>query len=115
MVAVLNKMDAAQKKQLVINEKSIAKALGCPVVSLCAHDKGSVTKFKKQLKSLSEKKLSTPITLNYGDFLEPVIEQASSALDSATERLEKRALGNQIIRKRCQRYAVMHAGRYTAY
>lgn len=97
VVAVLNKMDAAQKKQLVINEKSIAKALGCPVVSLCAHDKSSVAKFKKQLKSLSEQNLNTPITLNYGDFLEPVIEQASSALNSVTERLVKRALAIKLL------------------
>ena len=97
IVVVLNKIDAADKKQLIISEKRIAKALGCPVVTLSAHDKCAVDKFKKQLKSFHKQDLSTPITLNYGDQLESVIEQATLSLNNTAHHLEARALAIKLL------------------
>ncbi|MGB5446436.1 MAG: Fe(2+) transporter permease subunit FeoB [Psychromonas sp.] len=97
IVAVLNKMDVADKKQLVINEKSIAQALGCPVITLSAHDKSSVDKFKDQLKSLNETNLTTPISLNYGVALEPLIEKATLLINKTACPLEDRALAIKLL------------------
>ncbi|HEY5715041.1 MAG TPA: ferrous iron transport protein B, partial [Psychromonas sp.] len=96
IVAVLNKIDAAHKKQLIINEKHIEKALGCPVISLSAHDQNAVDKFKEQLKSFQKHNLSTPVTLNYGA-LEPVIDYAASSLNNIAHRLEDRALAIKVL------------------
>ena len=42
MVVVLNKMDLLQKRRITIDEALLAKALGCPVVSLSAHNRQQV-------------------------------------------------------------------------
>jgi ferrous iron transport protein B len=46
MVVVLNKMDLLQKRRITIDEALLAKALGCPVVSLSAHNRQQVAAFK---------------------------------------------------------------------
>ncbi|MCW8995443.1 MAG: Fe(2+) transporter permease subunit FeoB, partial [Psychromonas sp.] len=97
VVVVLNKIDAAHKKQLIISKKVIAQALGCPVVALSAHDKSAVEKFKNQLQSFSNKNLNTPITLNYGQALEPVIEQARLLFSDISHHLEARALAIKLL------------------
>ncbi len=97
VVAVLNKIDVAQKKQLVINEKSLEKALGCPVISLSAHDKGSVDKLKGKLQAYNKQNLNTPVTLDYGKTLEPLIEQCGGLLDTVSHSLENRALAVKLL------------------
>ncbi|WP_019615011.1 Fe(2+) transporter permease subunit FeoB [Psychromonas ossibalaenae] len=97
VVAVLNKIDVAQKKQLVINEKSLENALGCPVICLSAHDKNSVDKLKGKLQAYNKQNLNTPVTLDYGSTLEPLIEQCSALLDTVSHRLENRALAVKLL------------------
>lgn len=97
IVVVINKMDVAQKKKLVINEKALAKGLGCPVISLSAHDKKSVEKLTSQLVTLNQQKLSDPIVLNYGDILEPLVVKGASLLDGVTHHLQNRALAVKLL------------------
>tara|TARA_R110001583_G_scaffold10698_9_gene49248 strand:+ start:40778 stop:43066 length:2289 start_codon:yes stop_codon:yes gene_type:complete len=97
VVAVINKMDLATKKNLLINEKSLAKQLGCPVVTISAHDKKSVAKLSSQLKALSEESLITPITLNYGDIFTPIIEQSAELLEGAQHNLQTTALAIKLL------------------
>lgn len=97
IIIVLNKIDVAQKKQLVISEKRIEKALGCPVITLSAHDQNSVDKFKNQLKSLHKQNLNRPITLNYGDSLEPLIDRATLLLNNTSHHIEHRALAIKLL------------------
>lgn len=97
VVAVINKMDVAQKKKLVINEKALAKGLGCPVISLSAHDKKSVDKLTSQLEALKQQKLSAPIVLNYGDILDPLVVKGATLLDTVTHHLQNRALAVKLL------------------
>ena len=97
IVVVINKMDVAQKKKLVINEKALAKGLGCPVISLSAHDKKSVEKLTSQLVTLNQQKLSDPVVLNYGDILEPLVVKAATLLDGVTHHLQNRALAVKLL------------------
>jgi len=97
VVAVINKMDVAEKKRLVINEKTLAKGLGCPVISLSTHNKKSVDKLKSQLTALQLQKLNAPIHLNYGDILNPLIEKGGCLLDSVTHHLDNRALAIKLL------------------
>ncbi|PKG40406.1 Fe(2+) transporter permease subunit FeoB [Psychromonas sp. Urea-02u-13] len=97
VVAVINKMDVALKKKLLINEKSLAKKLGCPVVTISAHDKKSVAKLSQQLQTLSEKNLTTPIELDYGSTLTPIIETSTQLLEKVTHHLQNRALAIKLL------------------
>jgi ferrous iron transport protein B len=97
VVAVINKMDVALKKKLLINEQSLAKKLGCPVVTISAHDKKSVAKLSQQLQTLSEKNLTTPIYLDYGSTLTPIIETNTQLLEKVTHHLKKRALAIKLL------------------
>lgn len=97
VVAVINKMDVADKKRLVINEDVLAKGLGCPVISLSTHNKKSVEKLRGQLTALKEQKLNAPIHLNYGDILNPLIEKGGRLLDSVTHHLDNRALAIKLL------------------
>lgn len=97
IVAVINKMDVAQKKKLVINEKALAKGLGCPVISLSAHDKKSVDKLTSQLGALKQQKLNEPIVLNYGEILDPLVAKGASLLENVTHHLQSRALAVKLL------------------
>jgi ferrous iron transport protein B len=97
VVAVINKMDVAAKKQLVINEKNLAKQLGCPVVTLSAHDKQSVNKLTEQLNHFAQQDLPTPLCLDYGSQLSPLIENCTLLLGEQVNHLENRALAIKLL------------------
>ncbi|GLS89766.1 ferrous iron transport protein B [Psychromonas marina] len=97
VVAVINKMDIAAKKQLVISEKTLAKQLGCPVVTLSAHDKQSVIKLTEQLTGFAQQTLTSPLTLDYGSQLSPLIESSTLLLGQQTNHLENRALAIKLL------------------
>ena len=97
VVAVINKMDVAAKQKLLINEKSLAKQLGCPVVTLSAHDKKSVAKLNTQLKALSTEQLSKPIDLDYGPVLTPIINHSALLLENADQPLASKALAIKLL------------------
>lgn len=97
VVVVINKMDVAAKKQLVIDDKKIAKQLGCPVVTLSAHEKSSVHQFSEQLNHFSAKAPFSPLHLDYGDKLTPLIESNTLLLDKVDHHLENRALSIKLL------------------
>jgi ferrous iron transport protein B len=97
VVAVINKMDVAKKKKLVINEKALSKGLGCPVITLSAHDTKSVSKLTSQLLTLKEQVLNKPIELNYGDILEPIVVKGAELLSHTTHSLQNRALAVKLL------------------
>jgi ferrous iron transport protein B len=97
VVAVINKMDVAVKKKLLINEESLAKELGCPVVTISAHEKKSVTKLSNQLKRLSSEPLIRPINLDYGLTLTPLIDTSALLLENVTHHLENKALAIKLL------------------
>jgi ferrous iron transport protein B len=97
VVAVINKMDVAVKKNLLINEKNLAKELGCPVVTISAHDKKSVAKLSGQLKALSEQSLIAPIALDYGSIFTPVIKQSAELLEGVQHHLQTTALAIKLL------------------
>jgi ferrous iron transport protein B len=97
VVVVINKMDVAEKKQLVINEKALAKGLDCPVVCISAHDKKSVASLTSQLSSFAKIQLNKPLFLNYGEVLTPLIEQAADCLNHTKYHLKNRALAIKVL------------------
>jgi len=52
VVLVINKMDAAARQRLVIDETRLSQRLGCPVFSLCANEPAQVRRLKEQLAAL---------------------------------------------------------------
>jgi len=97
VVAVINKMDVAAKKQLIINEKSLAKSLGCPVVAITAQDRSSVQKLSEQLQALSGSDLKKMIELDYGTELSPIIESSVQRLEKVSLHLESKALAIKLL------------------
>lgn len=97
VVAVLNKIDVAQSKQLLIDEKYIAKILGCPVISLSAHDKNAVQQLKIKLQDFNQQISTAPIALDYGERLEAMIDQASVLLAGVEHKLANRGLAIKLL------------------
>ncbi|PKF63462.1 ferrous iron transporter B [Psychromonas sp. psych-6C06] len=97
VVAVINKMDVATKKQLVINKKRLMKQLDCPVVTLSAHDKKSVKQFSEQLPTFTNQSMGDPIELDYGTKLSPLIDSSALLLAKNSAHLERRALAIKLL------------------
>ncbi|MCP4320676.1 MAG: Fe(2+) transporter permease subunit FeoB [Alteromonadales bacterium] len=97
VIAVINKMDVAAKKQLVINEKSLSKSLGCPVVAITAQDRVSVHKLSEQLQKLADSNLQKTIELDYGSELSAIINSSAQRLDKVSHHLENRALAIKLL------------------
>jgi len=96
VLVVLNKMDVADKQHLVINEKALSKQLGCPVLSLSAHDQQAIEQLKRTFMDLDLTTLCNDFSLDYGPQLSPVIEQTSQLLPANT-RLKRHALAIKCI------------------
>ncbi|TEW54903.1 Fe(2+) transporter permease subunit FeoB [Psychromonas sp. RZ22] len=96
VLVVLNKMDLADKQNLVINEKLLSQQLGCPVISLSAHDQKAVKQLTRALSTQNLDELSQDFSLDYGTKLQPVINQVTE-LVSVDSTLNKTALAIKCI------------------
>jgi ferrous iron transport protein B len=79
MLVVLNKMDLLEKRRITVDETLLSARLGCPVVSLSAHNPGQVRALKARLDDF----ISVPQTalhLDYGQGLEADIAELESLL-----------------------------------
>lgn len=91
MVVVLNKMDAIKRERQTINVKMLQQALGCPVLSLSAHNKQQVAKFKHKLcKVLAHGIAIEPLHLDYSDGFESAIAAIQPYF--STQSISSRAL-----------------------
>ncbi|MCG6389217.1 Fe(2+) transporter permease subunit FeoB [Vibrio fluvialis] len=97
MVVVLNKMDALKRERQTIDVKKLEKAIGCPVFTLSANNKGQVRQFKEKLHKVVVQGIALEqLDLNYGDDFEASIarlaplfsEQEVSARAMAIRSLE---------------------------
>ncbi|HAT06513.1 MAG TPA: ferrous iron transport protein B, partial [Aeromonas salmonicida] len=79
MVVVLNKMDILQKRRVTIDETLLAKALGCPVVPLSAHNRQQVAAFKHQIQQFIGKP-QPALILDYGSTLEKDLTELETLL-----------------------------------
>ncbi|MDM5151693.1 Fe(2+) transporter permease subunit FeoB [Aeromonas salmonicida] len=79
MVVVLNKMDILQKRRVTIDEALLAKALGCPVVPLSAHNRQQVAAFKHQIQQFIGKP-QPALMLDYGSTLEKDLAELETLL-----------------------------------
>ena len=84
VLVVLNKMDVAAKQHLVINEKLLSEALGCPVICLSAHDQKAVKQLTSHINNLEIALLGKPLSLDYGAELQPVINKVSNLFPAST-------------------------------
>ena len=97
VIVVVNKIDIAEKKQLVINEEKLAKEIGCPVVMLSAHDIKSVKNFSNQLLSLKSELSIEPLHLSYCEALTPFINKVTDLLNTVEHHGESRALAIKLL------------------
>jgi len=91
VVVVLNKMDVADKQQKVINQKLLSKQLGCPVITISAHNQQAVTELTKTLVQLDLSALISDLSLDYGDQLEAILSKIEYYLEKSSG-LYKKAL-----------------------
>ena len=97
VVVLVNKMDVAAKKQLIINKSKLEKEIGCPVVMLSAHDLKSVQNFSKRLLSLKSEVSSEPLKLAYSDVLSPFLDKATELLNGVEHHGASRALAVKLL------------------
>ena len=79
MVVGLNKMDILQKRRVTRDEALLAKALGCPVVPLSAHNRQQVAAFKHQIQQFIGKP-QPALMLDYGSTLEKDLAELETLL-----------------------------------
>ncbi|MGY3943020.1 Fe(2+) transporter permease subunit FeoB [Aeromonas tecta] len=79
MVVVLNKMDILQKRRVTIDEALLSQALGCPVVSLSAHNRQQVAALKGQIHQFIGQP-QPALVLDYGQPLEADIAELETLL-----------------------------------
>lgn len=104
MLVVLNKMDAAARKRLVIDTEQLEKALACPVVTLSAHKQAQVKRFCQQLPQLhaqipsqkTARQASASLSLHYGKAIETAVAAVVELL-SGEDVLNRRALALRLL------------------
>ncbi len=72
VIVVLNMMDVAREKGMVIDEDKLSQALGCPVLTLVASKPASVKAFLKTINGLLDQGVAIAPSL----CLDPALEQA---------------------------------------
>ncbi|MEZ9056817.1 Fe(2+) transporter permease subunit FeoB [Vibrio pelagius] len=101
MIVVLNKMDVLKRERQVLDQKTLEKALGCPVLSLSANDKSQVARFKEKLHRLLVQGVSLePITIGYEEAFEALLPQVETQFNDADvshRALAIRALENDYL------------------
>lgn len=111
MVVVLNKMDLLQKRRITIDEALLAKALGCPVVSLSAHNRQQVAAFKEGIHQFIGQ--SQPaLVLDYGQPLEGDIAELETLL--APHHLHRRGRALRLLEEDIAMQETLAAGQQAA-
>jgi ferrous iron transport protein B len=89
MIVVLNKMDVAKSRQILINTEELSDRLGIPVVPIAASKRSGLTQLKKAVHQCAE---HNPIS--EADIIYPVeIQEAATTL---TAQLSKIAAENNL-------------------
>ncbi|ELV8646138.1 Fe(2+) transporter permease subunit FeoB [Vibrio fluvialis] len=101
MVVVLNKMDALKRERQTIDVKKLEKAIGCPVFTLSANNKGQVRQFKEKLHKVVVQGIALEqLDLNYGDDFEVSIARLAplfSDQEVSARALAIRSLENDLL------------------
>ncbi|HGV9305039.1 TPA: Fe(2+) transporter permease subunit FeoB [Vibrio fluvialis] len=101
MVVVLNKMDALKRERQTIDVKKLEKAIGCPVFTLSANNKGQVRQFKEKLHKVVVQGIALEqLDLNYGDDFEASIARLAplfSDREVSARALAIRSLENDLL------------------
>lgn len=80
ILIALNKMDMVKKHGFFINEKKLADALGCPVVSIIAHKKKGIPTLKNQIVKLCKEPKKILKSIHFPTVIENSIYDLSSQL-----------------------------------
>ncbi|MDX1303163.1 Fe(2+) transporter permease subunit FeoB [Photobacterium sp.] len=93
MVVVLNKMDVLKRQRQVLDIQALEKALGCPVLSLSAHNKKQVSEFKARLhKMLAQGVAVGDLTLNYGEHFEAAVTELEGLFSDGQLKVRSQAI-----------------------
>ena len=91
MIVVLNKMDVAKSRQILINTEELSDRLGIPVIPIAASKRSGLTQLKKAVHQCAE---HNPIS--EADIIYPVeIQEAATTL---TAQLGQIAAANNLKR-----------------
>ncbi len=84
MLVVLNMIDVALEKQIVIDTAELGKRLGCPVISMSASQNQGIQKLREAIdQQLASDKNQTLVTVTYPE----VVENALSNLSNEVQEL----------------------------
>lgn len=98
VVVVLNKVDAARRKRLNIDQKQLQQALGCPVILLSAHRQKEARHFCQQLPDLIQQVAGQqPLKLDYGQQVTSLQNQYLSVAEPLSEHLVADALALRLL------------------
>ena len=111
MVVVLNKMDLLQKRRITIDEGLLGQALGCPVVSLSAHNRQQVVAFKEQIHRFIGQP-QPALVLDYGQPLEADIAELETLL--APHHLSDRGRALRLLEEDIAMQETLAAGQQAA-
>ncbi len=111
MVVVLNKMDLLQKRRITIDEGLLGQALGCPVVSLSAHNRQQVAAFKEQIHRFIGQP-QPALVLDYGQPLEADIAELETLL--APHHLSDRGRALRLLEEDIAMQETLAAGQQAA-
>jgi len=117
MLVVLNMMDVVEQRGLVIDQKSLAERLGCPVVAISASMRQGIVDLKTQINAAISTKPTPKLEIEYHPEIERAIMTLSLALEQesaqygcdlrwlAVRLLERDSLAQQIAGQKQQQAA----------
>ncbi|WP_108650221.1 Fe(2+) transporter permease subunit FeoB [Dongshaea marina] len=100
VVVVLNKLDVIRHRGLKLDEASLARALGCPVVSLSARNAKQTAQLKRDMHRYLESE-QQPLVLDYGSEVETSARKIAMLLEGEP-CLDKRGIALQQLESGCQ-------------
>jgi len=83
MIVVLNMMDVAKEKGMVIDVDKLSQALGCPVLTLVASKLGSVRDFLRTVNDFLDQGVAIAPSLSLGAALEQAIASVAADLNAS--------------------------------
>lgn len=93
MIVVLNMMDVARQRKIVIDINTLQKALGCPVIAIEAHRNKGIKELKQAIVDFRR----VPISIPTLDIMHPVVSGVIASLAAELEAQNKTWLALRLL------------------
>ncbi len=87
MIILLNRIDLAEKENIVIDTEHLSKHLGCPVLSISAIKNSDIKKVKSFINNEFNNQLSSDIKIEYPDEIEDLIKKWTQCVKEVSKEL----------------------------